>query len=501
MSLSSPFVNDIPLSSVEPYDSGVFRTIESSFSFPYSRSDLEIPYDFFFTKNINPFFEKIYSNIQYLEGYSKLYNSILPIEKIECNEYSNTNLGFRITEDEELTFSLTEIKIYQKGILVQTINETQFGQFFEIRDVVFSDGGIFILDGNFIVKLIKENSLYVFSTFFGGLGSANSEYRFRDARKLIIDNNNLFVFDKGNELIKKYNQFLSFEENIATPDALMADVYDDNIYYATEDRIVSQNIPIKHNVLNPTMLELDRLQVGFIWIGNRTRLNKFALNGLKIYSNVKNDLSSFTRQNTTSFLIENGEVNKELDYQFTTSILSGSGLRYPLSAINIDPNEFNSDIVVNDSFVKTFEILNDFSQRITKRFVSVLDATSRFLEVTTEPFISSPLTFDPQMIHQHDEIISCHAWERTANSIFKILEENRDKLFGIEVFDSSVSAVTNSSTNDPSYINSINWSLGAQLCEGIQPQLFNPNFTPISLEELNIPSLSCHPLTGDSCVI
>jgi len=79
-----------------------------------------------------------------------------------------------------------------------------------------------------------------------------------------------------------------------------------------------------------------------------------------------------------------------------------------------------------------------------------------------------------------------------------------DKGYGKMVKDMSMAIYTSSDTEEEVIQKTkfipTNWTIGAQSCDGLMPQLFNPSFTPMSLMELNNPILSGHALTSDGCV-
>lgn len=509
MSLSATLDNDIALSAIEEYDAGVFRTLNSSFQFPYDKEDIFMPYEFYFSDKVNPLLGKLYENVLYLLGYSKLYNTLLPFDSIACDEYSTGNVGVVANDSYEVTYTPTNIKIYKKGVLDQTITETQYGQFVNILDVALDGDDLYILDGRFVLKIKINTVPFQFSVFFGGLGSKTSEYRFREPVSLHVDNGNLYVFDVANQIIKQYNDFLAFEKNIETDGAIAVDIYNGEVYQITETSFSYGDTKFQHGVEGASKFILDRTQYGFFWVGSSTKLKKFALNGLEIYDSDRTDLSDFERIGTSLLLVEgvSGTVNRELEYQFTSSILSGEDLLYPLSAIEINPDEFITDMVVNDSIYKFYEMLDDFNKRIFGEYVTILDAGSNYTSVVVSALEVSGvgIDFNDQLFHKNDERISCHAWDRTIGAFFDMMDSTRDRLFGIDTFDASAlsGALSGSPLNVDllSYFTNISWSVGAQSCEGVEPQLFNPIFTPISWEELNNPALSCIPLTSLDCIV
>ena len=560
MSILTELDSDIPIQDLEVYDSGVFRTISSSFSLPYQLEELRVPYDFYFSETINPLFEKLYANVEYLEGFGKIYNSLLPLETVECPEYGDDVLGLRSSADYEAVFTKTEIRIYQKGVLHQTLTQTQFGQFFDIRDVAFDGNILFVLDGNFVLKLDIAPNPFKFITFFGGDGSKSAEYGFKNPVKIIVDAGQLYIFDQDTQVLKHYNEFLAFVDNIDVTGSVAVDVLHGEVYKVTSSELIFSDQVIKHGIPEVDKILVDRTQEGFVWVGSTTTLKKYAFNSLEIYSNTRDNLISLDRYETSLLTVENGSVSREIEYQYVTTVLSEDGLKFPKDNILIQPDELNSDIVVNDNIKKVYDLLNCFNKKIFGVFVSTLDAESNhisieveelnfttvaiedtfithdwpnltiedvyaklenegvvfgenyiiyeivdnaidrsFVVVTTDengqlPIPIPDILLSEQIYHRHDEIVSCHSWDRTLDVVFDIIDVIKNRLLGIEVFEEDARLPQDLPDNDVSFIESINWSLEAQSCDGIEPQLFNPNFTPLSLEELSIPELSCHPL-------
>jgi len=137
------------------------------------------------------------------------------------------------------------------------------------------------------------------------------------------------------------------------------------------------------------------------------------------------------------------------------------------------------------------------NQRVFGSFQSSFDIDGNLTDVfVVESPLSESCSVDCNYYQSTDEIISCNSWKRSMEVFFNLLEKTRDRLLGISNFEPTLSSDSLSGT---SFIDSINWSIGAQDCCDVEPQLFNPQLTPISLFELSNPVLSCHPLSSVGC--
>lgn len=568
MNLFSDIINSKPIGGVEEYDEGVFRTINTPFNLPNSVNDFNLEYDFYFSKNVNRIFDKLYQNVEYLRGFSKIYNNKFPLSEVQCGEYGEGILGIEVSDQREVVFDNTSIRIYIKGVLQQTIEKTQFGNFFNIKDVTIDGNFLYILDDLFVVKLDIETTTYNFLTFFGGLGSKSSEYKFRDPTQIIFDNGQLFIFDKGNQVVKSYDRDLTFLGNLTWSNHIRTiAVLDGAVAYVGDGLFQYGSTRIEHGLVDEEEVLMDNFQKGFFWIRNGSSIKKIALNGLELYSKSRSQISNIIRYGSSLVVVQNGMVNREIEYHFSKSVLSEDSLIYTLDQILINDDELNTDIVVNDSINKIYELIDDLNRKIVNKFITIFNSESQetyvgtvpmydtefflesnfdgFIGVNSNYHISNDILYslqdtsviendsfvlfeyisrgedeylveyvdqefdrefevigapkNNQLYHRHDEIVSCHAWERTLDAFDKLFTFTMNRLNGIEVFDISSASLDDIDELDTRFANSINWSLGSQKCEGIAPQLFNPNFTPVSYGDIKLPELKCGNLRSPEC--
>lgn len=497
MSILHTFPDDIPLSSLETYDPSIFRVVESVPALPWSLDDLCVEFDFVTAKTYNKILDRIFDNINYLKGFSKIYNSRLPIDFDICTDYNTDAQGFRVEGDYELTFTANNVSYYTQGLLIKSLDETQFGNFFNIKDVQLYNSKIYVLDDNFLL-LLDPNDDFDIKTYFGGFG--NDEYLFNKPTKIVVDplTGNIHILDKGNSRIVTYNQNLSYVSEFQVSGVIDFD-YDGNFYILTSSSVVEHDgttlvNKFNHQQIGVHTIELDGVQSGFLWVVGDTGVVKYTVAGIHLsdYDGEYGQVNDIHRDQTSLYLsTELSGTIRSLDYQSSSTILSSDAeCLYTLSSTQFLPEEMNSDMVFNDVLEKIYETLNNLNQNIVGRFVTIFDEQSNVQQVTVEPFDVQPLEFDCKTTQRVDEIISCHSWNRAMCSIYNNILDVFDRVLGIERVDSL-------NSDDPQDYIPINWTLGAQTCDGQEPQLFNPSFTPISWAELSNPALSCLDLMSE----
>ena len=483
---------------LENVNEEVRRTINTTLSLPYSKQDLYFYKDIMTHHSFNKYIDKVYNNLEYLNGFSTIYNSVLPLNSQTCMEYTQTGkVGIFITNKYELTFHETEVVIFKGGVLYLTITETNFGKFRNIKDVIIIDDFILILDGNHILKINIANDPFEFITFFGGYGGSSSEFKFQNPEKIIYDipNENIYIWDKGNSKIKIYNKAFIHNNTITiSSTALDVNVYDNVVYVLETDKVTFDNTFINHDVANPSKLEIDNTQKGFLWVCGSELIKKYTIKGLNTgdYTNFINIKDLVRIGNKLHILV--GDVWwVNLDYAFTQTIKKDFNFHNPISGIYVNPNEYINDWVINDIMFKVFDNLDGLNTSLTGKFVAGRNAQSSITQVNIDSSPTSSLTANCDYFIAHDEVVACNVYNRVSDELYDMFIQTSDKLLGLNTFLNDDTLSTNNPNID---LTPINWSIEAQSCDGIKPQLFNPNFTPITFAELQTPTLSCNPLTG-----
>lgn len=506
MSLSATFPNDIPLSSLEPFDPNVVRTIYSPFVLPWGLEDMYPQYDFFTSHNFNTIIGKIYDNLDYLRGFSKIYNTVIPLGSRTCYEYDQNDMeGVFVNDEYEVTFNKKRVMVYRSGVLYQAIDETSFGQFVNVRSVSIVNDYLYVLDGLYLIKLDISTSVAGFVTFFGGYGGSSSDYKFANPQYVKFDTltQQFYIWDKDNKVVKIYTEDLTFVGSKSVGATVGADVVNGEVYSLTSTGCtnVDSGHTFLHSVSAPRGLVVDSSQLGFLWIYNSNQIYKYTINGLHVGTYEFNRVSGVCRNGTKLYVIDfNNDPDilannliANLDYTYTQTISTSDSHKFDINSSLLHPDELASDWVINDTMYKIYDNLNDFNLSLTGVFVANLDGSSTLGSITTDPRPISGVSIDCDYFQTRDEIISCSSLKRPIVQLYDLMDVTRIRLLGLEEIDDG------GDNGGSSY--ELCWSLGAQSCEGIKPQLFNANFTPLSFTELSNPEFGeCNPLTGSCCL-
>lgn len=488
MSTTNTFPEDIPLSSLEEYDSSIFRTTESIPELPVSLEGLYLDFEFADATTYNKKLNLLLENIEYIRGYTQMYDTVLPLDSEICDTFTTDALGVDFSPTHEIEFNNKEIRYYAQGILQNIITETQFGEFFNIKDVVFENNLFYILDDNFFLVL-DPNDSFKLKTFFGGISDSSDKYNLNNPTKVVVSGGQIFILDKGNSRVVEYNSNFSYQKETFVRNIVSFDFFNE-LFFLTNTQVISEYGTFNHGVTNPRGIEVDDTQEGFLWVYSDITVNKFTRDSVFI---TDYDLTEFEtirdlkREGTSLFVTSSGlGVVELLDYQTTNTIISGGFGEYlhPLSSLYFEKEELNSEKVFNDCFNKIINLIIDFNNKIDGRFVSFFDSSSNLVQITTESITTTPLNVGCDFLFRQDEIVSCHTWNRVMKTIYGYLNSLLRTVLGLD-------EITSLSSSDASDYIPINWSLGSQKCEGVVPQLFSPNFTPISWVEMQNPALSC----------
>lgn len=445
MSISHTFPDDIPVEELELYNGGVYRTIFSDFNFPWQREELYPEFDFFISNTLNKYIDRVNDNLMYLEGNGTIYNSVLPLDKVDCGEFTQSDkIGFYTTNTYQVTFNRSSIKVYEDGTLKHTITETDFGLLKSVVDVIIKDEFIYVIDGGYILKIKISTTTPEFSTFFGGYGGADSEYKYRTPKKLVFDKHSeqFFVWDNGNGVLKVYNKEFSYLDRLPISGNDF-DVVDGEIFVLKSSTFEVYNTAgsliytVQHELPSPSSILVDDSQIGFVWIASSTQIFKYAINGLLVGEYERNRITDISRSGTSLFVITDDIVERNLDYSFTQTILNDIIYPHPLETTIIDPDEVCSDLVVNTTTKMIFDNINQLNLKIFGQFNINRDASSSVKSISIVPVQQEGLGLGCDYYVCHDEIVSCHALQRVFDYIFDLQIKTRDRLLGQNIFELS----------------------------------------------------------------
>lgn len=220
---------------------------------PFSFDNIKIkPNEWVISDNINISFNKIYSNLLYLDNISKFY-AIPPYELLgwfgdvdgqvkwnlspfddnfnNVTTTSNINdlVSYQVINKDYVLLAYKnklEIRenLYNSNVIEEKFERSINDGFVEIKNAVTdSEGKIIILDRfNFGTITIYEYNPLLKNSFkyiaeWGGLGSVDSRTKFNRANDLTIDHKDIiFVSDTGNRAIKKYTKTGGWIETVTS---------------------------------------------------------------------------------------------------------------------------------------------------------------------------------------------------------------------------------------------------------------------------------------------
>lgn len=493
-------ITSIPSPSVEEYNPSINRTITTPLDFSHQREELYLDEVFFQTKVVNQKLGYIHENISDLVSFTSIYNSVYPLDTYEFSEYDIegfTAKGVALSENCELIFDQNVVHIFRDRVLYTTISSTEYGELQNINDVKIINGVLYILDGNFLLLLDISSPEASLITFFGGLGSNETQYNFISPIKIIHDSSlNEYGILQRNGFLKKYSlDFNTFIGGRETTNLIDSDVEDGEYYELFSDRITITNIDktlitIQHNIVEPLSITIDRGQNGFFYVRGKTSIYKFTVGGLFLggYNNTSS-VSDFDKCGTTTVAINDGSLVFGLDHTFSTSLLSTQTTpTFELNQIEVNCDELASSMVINDSINKLYQNLIDFNNDVLTGFVSNFNDDSTLSDVVIEDLQPEELDIDCNGYLGLNEVVNCSSWNRCMDQMYDVLITARNRLFGTEnFFDQETFDVLSDNLLEGFFDPTVN----GQNAEGLVPQLFNPSRTPLSLVEIcGNPSLS-----------
>jgi len=461
MSINHKFPSDIPVSDLESFNDSVFRTVSTIPDLPWSEEDVRFNSEFVLSDNLNRRIKQIYDNISYLCGFATIYNSVIPIDSIRCPEFDidKDNLkGMAMlpsNPDIQVTYTSKKIYVYKNGIIYKTIEETELGTFKDIQDIILYKEFMYIMDGGVVIKVKDYISELVFLTFFGGYGGKTSEYKFRNPSKFSIDykTGNIYVWDKGNGVIKKYTEDFSYTDTIEM-NGINFDVFDDKLYILYENYIDvidedSTNI-YSISVDSCVNILIDFVQEGFLWIASEDKITKISTNGLMVGEYAVNGFKDFSRSGTKLHIITNDGWVNTLDYSFSQTILKDD-INKLLSMLEtpvlFESDELCSDVAINRIIINTHNTIEELVKSTIGKFIKYIKPNGSIedIQVATIPPLEYKVPCGSYV--RSDEMVSCHTINRVFGKIFEGLFGYIEHLEVDAVVDSGDSYSVNKDNN------------------------------------------------------
>lgn len=401
----------------EKYNKNINRTFPDNLKFPNTLLNLQLsPNEILTHTRFNILIDKLEQNFNYLIDKSKAYSLDIPTAIIK--EIYNPNIGLNKKDwrfRDKYTFSLTN----NGNILIENIEDIENeklpyesrikivknddliteGERFKkpISIDVNNNGTIFsVIDGGdqsvFFFSFDKNTEIINLLVYWGGLGDTNSKTKFKNAIKVIFgQDDDIFIIDSGNNVIKKYNKYYNWVSNIFHSDWSNDDI---NIHHATNNDVgdlfvicdnkrVYKFLESGEFVNSFSVKELGEIRVnkfydGSLYIISNSNVIKYTIDGVEINywlrPIIKNSdkIYGFDQTGSTIKIITQNYIyyvfdclkvdnlrNTEIDSEF-----------FPFESMKVEKDEFIQDWCINDILIKIENNLNLFYNSITNRFIT-----------------------------------------------------------------------------------------------------------------------------------
>lgn len=508
----TPVTASPPISSLEVYNPAITRSYNSEIVLPYTFEQVAIaPNEYLFSEHINYATHRLSEIFDYLQSQTTMYDSVVPVY---AESWTGDTLGagqirsVATNDSDEMWYidgsTVVGADLANLGTLV-SLSSSAVGEFEEPKSVaVNSQSELFVLDTFLIHQYdITNPSDPVYLAYYGGLGGAAVNDKFQNPRELHIDDeDNVWVSDFGNNVVKVYNRNLGHLRTI--PRKVYSITTDDTYAYllATDHKVYKHRRSdygtesYFDTFIGAVRVEHDDTQPGFMYVQSSGKTEKWTVDGFKIGefgnpSEPNGDLSDVVKPSNDNYVYvsDQNSIYKYLDFQRTMSILDSSiSAVDPLESILVQNDEVAvPSIVYNDVLAKLEGNINTLSQAVTGCFTNTLDENDVLLE-TSIVSISPSANWCSVPRIPSNYIPSVNTFNEGFSSIYDCSQAFIDTVLNGKVG-------RNANNIDEG---TFCWSLEALRCSG--PQYKNTNTNPITFTELAYtPSLSCSPLTSECC--
>lgn len=408
----------------DDYIPALVRSFDKPLQPPHACEDIFAPNSWQFSKTLNDAFKKIQSNFEYLSAMGTSYNINIPKYTIGYWGRSSTGIE-QWCYDESIpldssVFNIKDgIKIDNKLFLinnntieirnfdfylskVETItNITESEKFVSPTNMVFNTllQKIIILDSPQKLVYVFDKDTFKLSNYWGGEGDYLSKTRFTDPCDMSIDdNNNLFITDKVQKVIKIYNATLNWTSTIShtewDQDAPVSCFNYNNVLYVLTE---SGAIYVFDNLVYSYKFSVSQGSKIYIFkniiyiLGDETIC--YGINGSfinKFKQSQKHDKILF--EDNEIYAISSNSIWKYLEYLEYLRIIAYEETIdniWKWDTIYFDPNETITDFSLNDSLKKIHDNLFILHSVITDKFSIKRDEFGDFVSFRKRPILPS----------------------------------------------------------------------------------------------------------------
>lgn len=446
-------------------DRDVQRGFPSDIILPHTCADLaDFSNDWTNSNTFNQRVSGVFENFEYIKEQSFIYDPVLPQKYLGWlgNRNSNTlkwNATTHLNETQRTFENITDVvqdsgyiflvdsnrlKIYDNNfyprLLVDKATIGDDDEWVELKTIQKNGTVVSVLDrGNHALYFYKWNGN--FSTkllyYFGGWGNENSRYKFNAPRDFYFGNKTVIVCDTDNYCVKQYNETYSWIATRSYAERPISVTRNSTgIYILLEDKqIIKYDLNFEYvsswyytGILTDTTKM--RSNNDFIFI-NGSSVYKFTLNGSLVgifAGNVDDNITGIGFSDGNLYLSEPTIIHKVCDgthYLDIRNVASDPSL-YDISAVQIEPLEFVTTEIYNDSLFKIYHNFNTLFDSFTARFFEIVSPC----DDTFESFVVSAFDSQSPLVSGRIGKNECIAYE-TIGREFNNICYNFDQLVGV----------------------------------------------------------------------
>lgn len=468
----------------EDYNDKLTRHIPDNITLPYNNIGIAAN-EWQFAEVYNDQVEKIFTNLDTIKNNYTIVNPDFPKINVGWFGERRSVVKWRFDDSYKTEYQnyilkdLKDLCFYKDNFVLladnkisfrnDDINLTEVFNIYRIPDAeLFTNPNKILINGDilylldielkkvFVFNIDFDNHAVTFTHYWGGVGKKDSRTRLNNPTDFKLDNDgNLFIVDKDSGNIKIYNKYLNWTSSIILSDygihdlPIAMDRFQDNTYILTDNKqIIVLNkslelINILNNIEGTSLVIPDNKSYRILTYSDNI-LYLYYLNGTylgkQVFDAVKS-INAIKVKNKEIYIVCDGLILKMLDYLQTFSVFTNnySMSSWDMSACEILPSEFVSDIVFNNSFIKIKNNLDNLKNDISDKFVYRVDALGNFITQTLAPINSNEIpSLTSLQLLGTNEVVNYE----TINRNFNIINDNINAIR--QMIDVRVECVTSS---------------------------------------------------------
>lgn len=399
----------------ETYDSNINRELQFDLTIPYGKEELFVsPNEWQYASTINKSLVKIDNMIQHISSNSFAYNILFPktLETYLTDRFGNFKWTSRTPNEVPKTTFLNLKSIQVIGTKMLCINEDRI-EIYDISEaptlvfstnklgeseilrspskILYEGDNLFILDSQkntfYVCDFDIDNSNEIkLTNYWGGVGGRTDRTKLNLPTDFDIDvNGNIYIVDSIGYIIKVYNKYLNWIQNIEfsflTPNVRpnSISITDEGVISITTSNgktfILAQGKEIVEIfVENSHRSILNNYTPGLVYILSGNIIHKYTTAGTFISNQAySSNITDVAVQNHDLFISLVDVLVHTSDFIETLSIFEPEYSGFPMESILVKEYEFVTDYIFNDSFKKLRDNISILNNNIQNKFVIELD--------------------------------------------------------------------------------------------------------------------------------